>query len=165
MDIINNRRSVRNFLSKKVEKEKIELLLKAAMQAPSAKNQQPWVFLVVERVENIIKLADISSPLKTAPLAIVLFTDKRNLTSPHLYTSDMGASTQNILLEAVNLGLGGCWIGLYNRQDRLDILGNIFNIPEYLEPFSLLALGYPADENANHFIDRYNPDRVYFESL
>lgn len=165
MRVINNRRSVRTFLPDKVEKDKIDLLIRAAMQAPSAHNQQPWVFLVVENEETIKQLARISSPLKTAPLAIILLTDKRNLKSPDFYTSDMGAATQNLLLEAAGLGLGGCWIGLYNRQTRLETLSEIIDIPEYFEPFSLLAIGYPTAEDANYFIDRYNPDKVFYESF
>ena len=163
MDIINNRRSVRNFQPKPVEKEKVELLLKAAMQAPSAINQQPWVFLVIEDKKTLEKLSQLSSPLKTSPLVIVLLTDKRDLKSPQLYPCDMGAATENLLLEAANLGLGGCWVGLLNREVRAEKVIELCNIPDYLEPYSLLALGYPVNEDANHFIDRYNPSKVFYE--
>lgn len=162
MEIINKRRSVRTYKEIKVEKEKIELLLKAGMQAPSAKNQAPWVFLVIEDKETIEKLSEISSPLKVAPLAIVLFTDTRILKNTNLYSSDMGAASQNILLEAVELGLGGCWIGLDNSLKRIELLNNVIEYPEYLKPFSILTIGYPEDDNANCFIDRYNKERVFY---
>jgi nitroreductase len=163
MDIINNRRSVRLFTDRQVEKEKIELLLRAGMQAPSANNVQPWTFLVVQDKKSLERLSSISRPLKTATLAILLF-DKIDDTKPkEMYYGDMGAATQNILLEASNIGLGGCWVGINNRSTRIDAVLETFNIPNDLQPFSLLALGYPEDENANQFIDRYNQNKVYFE--
>ena len=163
MDIINNRRSVRLFIDKQVEKEKIELLLRAGMQAPSANNVQPWTFLVVQDKVNIECLISISRPLKTATLAILLFTKVDETKPREMYYGDMGAATQNILLEAANIGLGGCWVGINNRTSRIETVLETFNIPNDLQPFSLLALGYPEDENANHFIDRFNHDKVYLE--
>jgi nitroreductase len=163
MDIINNRRSVRLFTDIQVEKAKIELLLRAGMQAPSANNVQPWTFLVVQDKKSLEQLSTISRPLKTATLAILLF-DKIDGTKPkEMYYGDMGAATQNILLEAANIGLGGCWVGINNRSSRIDTVLETFNIPNDLQPFSLIALGYPEDENANYFIDRYNKDKIYFE--
>ena len=111
MEIINIRRSVRSYLDKPVEKEKVELLLRAAMQAPSARNQQPWHFVVVDDPETLRAIATVSrnmQMLNEAPLAILVLIDKENLTAPLMAPQDAAAATQNILLKAVDLGLGTC---------------------------------------------------------
>jgi nitroreductase len=91
MEIINIRRSVRSYSNKPVEKEKVELLLRAAMQAPSARNQQPWHFIVVDDEETLQALATVSrnvQMLKEAPLAIIVLIDSESLTAPLMAPQD-----------------------------------------------------------------------------
>jgi nitroreductase len=165
MEIINLRRSVRKFIpGKTLTKNEIEMLLRAAMQAPSAHNGQPWVFVVIDDRTIMTKYADAmmySKMLHEASCAIVIAADKNRVKSP-LYTQDLSAAMQNLLLEAVHLGLGGCWLGVFPRVERMMKIKELLNLPENIEPFGIAAIGYPAEENANHFIDRFQEDRIHY---
>lgn len=169
MDIINIRRSVREFNDRAVEDEKIEKLLRAAMQAPSANNQQPWYFLVIKNKDKLQKLAKVSRVLPNASAAILLLNRKKNLISPGRVSSDMAASTQNILLEATYLGLGSVWIGLYNDgEDKFDKVANcrkICNVPNEYDLYSMVAIGYPESEDALKYINRYDQTRVFYGKI
>jgi len=168
MDIINKRRSVRSYLSTPVKSEDLEMILRAAMQAPSAKNQQPWRFLVVQNTETLKKLAEVSTNAKMlleAPCAIIVIIDKTNLKTEMMAFQDASAATMNILLEATSLGLGTCWCGIYPNQERMDNLKSILKVNESYDVFSLIALGYPKDKDALYFIDRYNLNRIHYEKF
>jgi len=169
MNAILERRSVRKYLDRPVEPEKLDQLLRAAMQSPSAGNMRPWEFLVIQDRESLLKLSKMSTyatPAETAPLAIVLLGNKKRM-RPEVdyFPQDMGAASENMLLEAVDLGLGAVWLGVYPLEDRVRFLRELFSIPEHLEPFNVIVAGYPAEENANHFIDRYNAWRVHYEKI
>ncbi len=164
MDIINNRRSIRQFTDKAVEDEKIEKLLKAGMQAPSAGNQQPWEFVVVKNHETRKKLASIgpfAKPAEKAPVNIVVLGNTKDIKYIEMIDQDLSACVQNILLEATHLNLGSLWMGVKPIKDRMDIISETLSLPEHLEPFALLAIGYSDIEN--NFVDRYKKEKVYFE--
>ena len=106
----------------------MELLLRAAMQAPSARNQQPWHFIVVDDEETLQALATVSrnvQMLKEAPLAIIVLIDSESLTAPLMAPQDASAATQNFLLKAVDLDKGTCWCGVYPREERMESLAGI----------------------------------------
>lgn len=164
MNAIWTRRSVRSFdESKQVNKEQVEILLKAAMQAPSAKNEQPWEFIVIDNKNLMNEYASlIGSPrIMQASVLIVIVANPIYITTP-LYTQDLSAAMQNILLQAVELGLAGCWLGVYPRKERMEAISKVIGLPDEIEPFGIAAVGYPTDQTANHFIDRYQPNRVHF---
>ncbi len=164
MDIINIRRSIRSFRAEEVEVEKIEKLLRAAMQSPSAGNQQPWEFVVVKNQETREKLASISpyaKPIKEAPLSIVLIENLDNLNFPQNSTQDMGACAQNILLEAVELGLGAVWLGVNPEKDRMKIVSETLNLPENTVPFAVIAVGY--SDKKNEYVDRFVSSKIHHE--
>lgn len=168
MDIINRRRSVRSYLPDPVEQEKLDLILRAALQAPSAKNQQPVRLLVIQNRERMNQLLTVSPHVKMlaeAPCAIVVLIVKDNLTAPLMVAEDASAATMNILLEATALGLGSCWCGIYPNQERMQNLRNALEIPDQYEVFSLIPLGYPKDPNALHFIDRYDSNKIFYEKI
>lgn len=161
MSIIFNRKSVREFTDTKITEDEITLLLKAGMQAPSAKNQQPWDFIVVDDREILNKLSKMhtgSWPLVTAPLAIIPMIRKSDR-SPRMTQQDMGAATENILLEAVELGLGAVWIGVYPLEERIEHVSNIFDISGETLPFCIIAIGHPLKEKEVNI--RYDESRVY----
>ena len=163
MNSIFTRRSIRQFTDQKVEEEKIESLLRAAMQAPSANNQQPWEFLVVRGKENLEKLSCLhmySKCLNGAALAIIVMANKDRLSSPDFYQQDLGAATQNIQLQAVELGLGSVWLGTAPKPDRIEFIRALYNLSDNIIPYSVLAIGYPVRENK--FVDRYEADRVRY---
>ncbi len=162
MNLLLERKSIRRFTNKEITKEDITKMLKAAMQAPSAHNQQPWEFIVVDDRELLDKLSLASTGawmLKNVNVAIVpllLPTDK----SPHFAIQDLSAATQNILLEATNLGIGSCWIGAYPLDERVKHIEKVLNITGNIHPFSMIALGYPKDSKET--ILRYDKSRIHY---
>ncbi|MDC7233494.1 MAG: nitroreductase family protein [Spirochaetales bacterium] len=168
MKEINQRRSIRKYTDRPVDKETIEQILKAAMQAPSAGNQQPWEFLVIQNKEMLQKLSGLSpyaTPLSGAAAAIIVIKKTDHMAFAEYADQDLSACTQNILLEACHLELGTLWLGAAPLSERITYIRNLFSLPENLEPFSVIALGYPPEGKGNRFIDRYDADRVHFEKL
>lgn len=163
MNQIFKRTSVRNYLDKKVEQEKVELLLKAAMQAPSAGNQQPWEFYVVTDKDVLNRLAS-SSPYagcaKSAPLAIVPCYHTK-ATFPENVIMDLSAAVENILLEAVALDLGAVWLGIAPLEDRMEKVQKILNLPEGILPFCIVPVGYPVNTRVC-IEDRFDKSRVHY---
>lgn len=166
MKEIFTRRSIRNYTDKIVEDEKIEKLLRAAMQAPSSTNQQAWEFIVVkdkERLENLAKTSLYGGPIAKAPLAIVVLGNEDNMRYPGNWEQDLGAATQNLLLEAVSLNLGAVWIGIAPVEERIENVRNLFTLPLTVKPYCVIAIGYPAKGQENKFIDRYDASKVHKE--
>ncbi len=164
MNEIFIRRSVRKFMDKPVEAEKLEMLLKAAMQAPSRGNQQPWEFIVLTEKDKVMQLSEFSrySKLLTgAPRAIVVL-EKQGLYAPSHAPQDMGACVENLLLQAVTEGLGTCWMGAGTGDSRDEFLINMFALPETVKPYGVIAVGYPAEEGLNKFVDRFDATRVHY---
>ena len=163
-DIILTRRSIRAFLPKKVEEEKIEYLLKAAFAAPSAKNIQPWHFIVIRDrkiLDEIPKFHPYSKMLYEAPLAICVCGESAKDKFNGYWILDCSAASENILLAANSLGLGSVWLGVYPRQERINELKNLLEIPEDITPLSLLAIGYPNEEKPPS--ERFKKERIHKE--
>lgn len=164
-DPIFTRRSVRHFTNQKVEEEKVDRLLRAAMQAPSAMNQQPWEFIVMQdkaRLEELAALSPVIEPLSRAPMAIVLLADENRLKISDAWEQDLGAATQNILLEAATIGLGAVWIGVATSKEKTKNVRTFFDLPDHIKAFSMVAFGYPEKET-NRFIDRFDASRIRYE--
>lgn len=162
-EVIQKRRSIRNYEKRPVEKEKIEKLLKAGMQAPSAANQQPWEFIVVEDKETLQKLSNAhiyAGPIKNASLGIIVLLNEKYLTFKQYCQQDLAAATENILLAAVELGLGAVWMGITPEEDRMAFMKEFFNLPQGIEAFAMLAIGYSSD---NKFEDRFDKTRIHYE--
>ncbi|MCT4661402.1 MAG: nitroreductase family protein [Tissierellales bacterium] len=165
INAIKKRRSVRKFSEKKVELEIVSELLKSAMQAPSAGNQQPWEFVIIDdksQLEALSNMSPYAKFLKDAPLAIVVVGNKNNMKFPENWEQDLGAATQNILLEATEHDLGSTWLGVHPLSDRINHVKNIINCPKNIKPYCVIAIGYPASTGANHFVDRYDKERVHY---
>jgi len=166
MEEIFIRRSIRKFKAQEVEPEKIDKLLRAAMQAPSAANQQPWEFIVVQDKEKLAQLAETSPYAKLAAnsaVTFVLLANDKDLIVPAGWKQDMGVAAQNMLLEAVHLGLGGVWLGVATSDAVAENVSRLFEFPDHIRPFALISIGYP-DGQKNEFIDRYKADRVHYEN-
>ncbi|MDD2365054.1 MAG: nitroreductase family protein [Desulfuromonadaceae bacterium] len=147
VDAIISRRSVRLFLDRNVEYEKIETVLKAAMYAPSAVNEQPWHFLVIndrKLFPAIMKFHPYASMLKTAPLAILVCGDLEKEVAAGNWVLDCSCASQNILLAAHSIGLGAVWAGVYPEEERMNSFSSLFRLPENVIPFALIVIGYSA---------------------
>lgn len=162
MNEIFNRYSVRKYKDQPIEAEKIDNLLKAAMQAPSAVNQQPWEFYVITNKELLDRLSEVSPyarMLKKAPAAIVLCNRKDTITKEYQQI-DMAICSENILLQAVSEGLGAVMLGVAPLKDRMEFVQNLLDIPDSLEPFAIIVIGYP-DEFRNPQ-NRYDENRIHY---
>ena len=163
MNAIFTRTSVRSYEEKPVEAEKIEKILRAAMAAPSAMNQQPWEFYVVTG-KNVLQELSQASPyadmVAGAPVAIVVCGRKDNLPVPDLMQVDLSLATENILLEIETQGLGGVMLGIAPMADRMERVARIIDLPENLEAFTVVPFGYPAKKNPQQ--DRYDEHRVHY---
>jgi nitroreductase len=147
MQAIRARKSVRSYLDKPVEDEKLNLILEAARLAPSARNLQEWRFVVVRAPETKKKFAEIASTQEhlfeaAAVIVACAETDERVMRCGQMcYPIDVAIALDHMALSAVELGLGTCWIGGFDSQVVKQILG----IPEKVRVVELMCLGYPAD--------------------
>ena len=150
IQLIMTRTSIRAFQDKPVSDETVEVLLKAAMAAPSAKNSQPWAFVVVrerallEKLGNSLPNARMTA---TAPVAVVIcgVLDKALPGEAREYwIQDAAAATENFLLAVHALGLGAVWTGVHPISERIRIIREALHLPEGVEPFCLIPFGYPA---------------------
>ena len=165
IETIFKRRSIRKYTDSPVEPQKIVHLLEAAMAAPTAANCQPWEFIVVNDAQKLAKVRENCINARyPAPLVIVVCGNlKLALKGPdhELWVQDCSAATQNILIAATSLGLGSVWIGIYPVESRIRAIRQIFNIPTYVTPLSLVYISNPAEEKAPR--TRYNEKRIYWQ--
>ena len=163
LEAIYTRRSIRKFTSKPVSNDLIQTVLEAGMFAPSARNQQPWHFIVITNKtlkDRLMKAHPYASMLSEAPSAILVCGDTDLELSSGYWPIDCSAATQNILLAAHASGLGAVWLGVQPRQERKDAIRDIFKLPANIQPFALIALGYPDEKKKTP--ERWKPERVYF---
>ena len=162
LEAIFTRRSIRAYTNQPVPAEMVENLLRAAMHAPSAGNQQAWQFVVITSRSQLTALAEVlpyGKMLTTAPLGIVVCGDLELEKSKGYWVQDCSAATQNILLAAHALGLGAVWLGVYPREQRVIDVRKALGIPESAIPLCAIAIGYPAEQKPR--ADRYDPGRVH----
>jgi nitroreductase len=162
MQEIVNRRSIRSYRADAVTEEQIERILRAAMAAPSAGNQQPWEFIVVtdrNLLDKITKVHPYSKMLLEAPAAIIVCGNTSREKHAGFWVQDCSAAVENMLLEATHWGLGSVWLGVHPRQDRVDGLKKLFNLPESVIPLAVVALGYAKEQPTP--VDRFNPAYVH----
>lgn len=149
LEIAKKRYSARSYTTKKVEQEKLDLILEAAHVAPTGANLQPHKILVVQEEEGLKKISKAAN-IYSAPMAIIISTDKSKVwTRPfdgHKLTDiDASIITDHMMLQATELGLGSVWICYF----KPDVIKNEFGFSENLEPVNILAIGYAADEPAS----------------
>ncbi len=169
MDALENiftRRSIRRYEARKIEDDKIRTILEAGFSAPSANNSRPWEFLVV-RDKDVMEYISAASPnwgmLKYADTCIITLANLDNYRGSNIgyFVQDCSAATENMLLAAHALGLGGVWLGLYPKEDIMEIIRDKFGIPKEIYPFSVISIGYPAETKNKHAY--FYEDRVHFE--
>jgi len=157
------RRSIREYTQQAVPDELVQELLAAAMQAPSAGNQQPWHFVLVDENDQLNKLAEVlpfGQSLRAAPLGIAVCADVKSARYPDYWAQDCSAATQNLLLAAHALGLGAVWLGVYPLEERVAGVKRILGLPEQIVPLCLVALGYPVVKSEPPD-RRFNEDRLH----
>ena len=162
MNSIYHRTSIRRYQNRPVEREKIEAILRAAMQAPSATNQQPWEFYAVtdqNRIRELSRVSPYAYPAEQAPVVIVPVY-RKVCRAPAYAQLDLAIALENLWLETDSLGLGGVWLGIAPVEERMLAVERILDIPEELRAFALFPLGYPAEERQQQ--DRYDESRIHY---
>jgi nitroreductase len=160
MEAILTRRSIRKYTAQAVPDELVKELLKAAMSAPSAGNQQDWQFVVVRSRQMLEELGRVHphAPVTGAPLVILVCGDLQRESHKGFWMQDCAAATQNLLLAAHANGLGAVWCGCYPREERAAGLRKLLGLPEHVVPLALVVIGYPAETKERQ--DRYDPAKV-----
>jgi len=159
------RRSVRKYRPGRIPEAKLRKILEAAMNAPSARNQQAWQFVVVgdrDILNRITEVHPYSQMLKQAGLAIVVCGDIKAEVARGYWVQDCAAATQNILLAAHALGLGAVWLGVFPREERVRGVQRILKLPRHVIPLSIVSLGFPAEKPSS--AKRYQADKVHYET-
>ena len=162
MEQIFTRVSIRKYLDRPVEREKTMAILRAAMQAPSAGNQQPWEFYVVTNKEKLKALSEVhpyAGMTKDAPVAIVTAYRKECML-PDYAQVDLSIAMENLWLETDAQGLGGVWLGIAPLEDRMKAVEKILDIPNTMRAFAIFPYGYPAEERKQQ--DRFDESRIHY---
>jgi len=168
LEVIRKRRSIRKYLAKDVEEEKITEILKAAMFSPSAMHQRPWEFILVK--DSIVKeklshSTNWSSFAGDAPLIIVVISDEHKSRE---WLEDASIVAEHIYLEAANQGLGTCWIQIRDskRPDGSNAehyVRNLLGIPANFRIVCLMSIGYPAENLPEHQDSEFEERKVHQE--
>jgi len=161
---ILSRRSIRKYSGKDIPGEYYEIMLKAAMQAPSARNRQPWHFIIISDKIVMNRLADSNTSwrmLAQADKAIVVCGDTETEDAESFLIQDCSAATQNLLLAAHELGLGAVWLGVHPREDRVQEIRRALSLPSRITPVSMISVGSPDEERQAE--DRFIAERIHFD--
>jgi nitroreductase len=163
LEAIFTRRSIRKYKDQEIPDDQIKILLSAAMNAPTAMNQKPWVFVVIDKKEILDKIPDFhpnASMLKNADKAVLICGDKKREKIKNYWALDCSAATENLLIAARALDIGACWLGIYPRDERIKALKKLLSLPDDIIPFSLISLGIPDEESKE--IDRFEESRIHY---
>jgi nitroreductase len=167
MSLIKKRRSIRKFLDKPIEAEKIDLLLEAALRAPSSKGLNPWEFIAVTDRGLLERLSQAkehgSAFIKNAPLGIVVCADPQ---TSDVWVEDASIASTFIHLAAESLGLGSCWIQIRERmhdakKTSQEYIGELLGIPPTMQVESIIAAGYPDEKLPPHGKDELLYEKVH----
>jgi nitroreductase len=167
LDLIRQRRSVRKYTSKPIDKETRDKLIEAALRAPSSRSFNPWRFVVIDDPALLEKLSRSkphgASFLKNAPLGIVVCADAA---ASDVCVEDASIASVFIHLAAASLGLGSCWIQIRKRDHDRDLsadayIKGLLDAPDNLMIESIIAIGYPDEEKQGHTRDNLEFDKVF----
>lgn len=164
LEVIMTRTSVRQYTDRPISAETIDTLLRAGMAAPTAGNKQPWKFVVVTERALLDSLAAGNWRMAAqAQAAIVVCGDTENVFPEEgrdYWVQDCSAASENILLAAHAVGLGGVWCGCYPISERVSKVQKLFGLPSSIVPLSVLVLGYPDGEQTPK--DKYKPENIHY---
>lgn len=171
IDCIMTRASVRSYTDEQVSDSLINTILRAGMAAPTAANQQPWQFVIVTEQalkDSITATFEYTKMVEHCSFAVVVCGDMDNLFTGDMpdggfWVEDCSAASENMLLAAHALGIGGVWCGIYPLKDREERLRSIRRLPSGLTPLNVMAFGYPAQDVAPK--DKWAPAKVHYNAF
>lgn len=141
---IVERRSVRDFSEERIPHEALGQILEAGRWAPSGLNNQPWSFVIIKDTalkDKLSRFTESSKVIKAAATLVVVFLDKTKSYNRKKDIQAVGASIQNMLLTAHDLGLGTCWLGeILNQADGVE---KVLRVPGAFELMAVVAIGRP----------------------
>ncbi len=162
IDIILNRCSVRRYTEKEIVAEDLNKIIRAGFAAPCSHDTRCWHFVVLddrEIMKSIGENMNYAHMIQYADKAIVVCADKEK--SPYGWMLDCAAATENILLAAESLGIGSCWTAVYPYKDREETARKyLSSIPEDIEIFCIIPLGYPAKEK--NVKNKYDETKIHY---
>jgi nitroreductase len=151
IEIIKKRRSIRQYKDKPIPKDLLEFIVDAARFAPTARDIQPWEFVVVTEgsvLKEIAGITDHGKFIAQAKACILVFCQDTKY-----YLEDGCAATENLLIAAASRGIGSCWVA-GDKKSYCSKLGELLNVPESFKLVSIVALGYPESENSFKIADK-----------
>jgi nitroreductase len=169
-DLLKRRRSIRKFEKRKIEQEKVDIILKSALLSPSSKSRNPWEFIVVDDegvLEELSKCKDHGSKfLKGAPLGVVILADPEK---SDVWVEDTSIASIIIQLAAESLGLGSCWIQIRERlsgdgERSEEYCKRILSIPDKFRVESIIAIGYRAEEKKPHDEEKLDYHKIHYNT-
>lgn len=166
MDIILNRRSVREFdTTKRIPYADLVQLCRYGEAAPSARNQKSREYIIIDDDKIILELSKISkgSMLLTQcnTVLAVIAKNSADLSTPHMQEQDLACAVENILLGATQMGYGSCYIGIAPLEDRIQGCDQVLGLGNGNHVFALIALGYPAKDNAFYDKEKFDESMVH----
>jgi len=163
IEAIKTRRSIREYKDKPIPKDILEKIVDAARFAPTARNVQPWEFIVITKPETLKKIAELAENgrfVAGARTCIAVFC-----TDTKYYLEDGCAATENILFAATAQGIASCWVA-GDKKPYCTQINNLLNVPNTLKLVSLIALGYPTSEKAFGITDKRKlSDVIHWEKF
>ncbi|MCP4450523.1 MAG: NAD(P)H-dependent dehydrogenase/reductase [Planctomycetes bacterium] len=165
-ELLRTRRSIRRFLDRPIEANKVELLKEAAIRSPTSRNLEPWEFTFVEDRETLRKLSACkphgAAFLAGAALGVVVCADS---TKSDVWIEDCSVASILLQMAAQSLGLGSCWIQVRQRMyegqvTSVQYVQSLLELPEHVQVASIIGMGYPAEQREPKASDHLNWARV-----
>lgn len=162
---ITKRRSVRKYKDIDIKDSILKSIIESSVQAPSARNQRPWSFMIIKNKDILNQLANSSryaAFLSYTPCVIaVIMKDLTNMPTPDMAPIDLSMVSTYIMLEALNHKLGTCYMGIWPREDRMKNCDTILGLKDNCHTFALISIGYPqTDDVFTEANDRFNEDLI-----
>ena len=156
LPLIRERRSIRKYQKRKIETEKIQVLIEAALRSPSSMGNNPWEFVLVDEPDILDRLSRArpqgSAFIKNAPLGVVVCADPE---VSSVWVEDASIACIFIQLAAKSLGLGSCWIQIRERmhdqtKTAESYVSEVLRIPRKMKVEAMIGIGYPDEEKKPH---------------
>ncbi len=170
IELLRNRRSIRKYIEKDIEPDKIEILKEAVLRSPSSRNFDPWEFVFVDD-RGLLKQLALCKPhgakfLEGAALGTVICADEQK---SDVWIEDCSIASILVQMTAQSIGLGSCWIQIRKRmfddqKTSEDYIKDLLNIPDNFRVESIIAIGYPAEKREPVRQEDLKYEKVRFNS-
>lgn len=170
-DLVKNRRSIRKYADKPVERAKIESVLQTTLMSPASKRANGWEFIVVNEASILAQMAECrefgSKFVANAPAAIVIAYDSEK---SDVWYEDAAIAAIIMQLAAADLGLGSCWVQVHNRQhddttSAEEFIRQLLGIPASLRVLNIVTLGYKDEDRKPYDESKLSYDKIHWNKF